>query len=303
MYETDQSVADQENPAPHEPGSTGPFASDGGSAVPEMVIRPRKGWIGIDWHELFQSREVLYFFVWRDVKVRYKQTVLGMAWGVLQPLLMMAIFTFIFGRFARIPSDDQPYAIFVFAGLLPWLFFSNGLSQGGLSMVNQQRILSKIYLPRLFIPTAAVGVFLVDMAASFGLYAILMAWYGIAPSWNLVFLPLLIVLLILHTLGWVYVLSAMAVLYRDFRFVIPFLVQVMMYVSPVIYPASMLSKRLQPILALNPMFGIIEGFRSAILGTPWNWPALVIGTVIAVATFLFGLFYFRRIERHFADVA
>jgi lipopolysaccharide transport system permease protein len=303
MYETDQSVADQENPAPREQGSTGPLASDAGDTVPEMVIRPRKGWIGIDWHELFQSREVLYFFVWRDVKVRYKQTVLGMAWGVLQPLLMMAIFTFIFGRFARIPSDDRPYAIFVFAGLLPWLFFSNGLSQGGLSMVNQQRILSKIYLPRLFIPTAAVGVFLVDMAASFGLYAILMAWYGIAPSWNLVFLPFLIVLLILHTLGWVYVLSAMAVLYRDFRFVIPFLVQVMMYVSPVIYPASMLSKRLQPILSLNPMFGIIEGFRSAILGTPWNVPALVIGTVIAVATFLFGLFYFRRIERHFADVA
>ena len=271
--------------------------------LPELVIRPRRGWIGINWNELYQSREILYFFIWRDIKVRYKQTVLGMAWGVLQPLLMMAIFTFIFGRFARVPSEGKPYPLFVFAGLIPWLFFSNGLSQASMSLINQQRMMSRIYLPRLFIPTAAAAVFVVDLAASFLPYALLMAWYGVAPSWRLLFIPALVLQTLLVTLGSSYFLSALIVQYRDFRYVLPFLIQILMYLSPVIYPASMLSRRFQSILALNPMVGIIEGFRSAILGTPWNKPALAISLAMTLAILVVGMFYFRRVERRFADIA
>jgi lipopolysaccharide transport system permease protein len=268
----------------------------------ELVLRPRTGWIAIDWGELYRNRELLYFFVWRDLKVRYKQTVLGVAWGILQPLLMMAIFTFVFGRVAQIPSEGFPYPVFVYAGLLPWLFFANGIGQGGQSLVTQNYILSKIYLPRLFIPTAAVGVFVVDLAASFVIYMLILFWYGITPQWTIVFVPAILGLAGLLTLGLTYILSALTALYRDFRFVIPFLVQIWMYVSPVIYPARLLPRKLQPVLALNPMLGIIESMRSAILGTPWNWPALAASVVLSTATFVFGLYYFRKIERRFADI-
>jgi lipopolysaccharide transport system permease protein len=196
-----------------------------------------------------------------------------------------------------------PYPVFVFAGLLPWLFFANGLTQAGLSLINQQYILQKIYLPRILLPTAAVGVFLVDMLASFGLYAVVLALYSYAPRWTVVFAPLLLLLVILLTLGLSYIFSALTVLYRDIRMLIPFFVQILMYVSPVLYPSRMLPRRVQPLLALNPLVGIIEGFRSAILGTPWNVPALVSSVVITLMIFVFGLFYFHKIERRFADVA
>ena len=241
MPNTNQPVAEPEMLIRHKiaPGESGPDP-----ALQELVIRPRRGWIGIDWKELYQSREILYFFVWRDIKVRYKQTVLGMAWGVLQPLMMMTIFTVIFGRFAKVPSEGFPYPIFVFAGLLPWLLFSNGLAQGGLSLINQQRMLSKVYLPRLFIPTSAVGVFVVDMAASFLIYAVLMFWYGTMPSWQVIFVPFFVLQALLVTVGASCLLSALTIQYRDFRYIVPFLIQILMYMSPVIYPASMLPKRL-----------------------------------------------------------
>lgn len=269
----------------------------------ETLIQARPGWVGIDWKELYRARELLYFLVWRDVKVRYKQTVLGFAWAVLQPLFMMAIFTFIFGRFAQVPSDGFPYPVFVYAGLLPWTFFANGLGQGGQCLISQQHLLTKIYFPRLFVPTAAVGAYLVDFLISLGIYVLIMAWFQTAPAWTAVALPALMALTIVATLGAVYTLSALTVLYRDFRYVIPFLVQILMYLSPVIFPVSLVPARFHPLLALNPMFGIIDAYRSAILGTPWNWATLGISTASALVLFVFGLFYFRKVERRFADIA
>jgi lipopolysaccharide transport system permease protein len=268
----------------------------------ETLIRPRSGWIGLDVRELWRTRELLYFLIWRDVKIRYKQTSLGVAWAVLQPLFTMAIFTVIFGRFAGIPSQGVPYAVFVFAGLIPWTFFANGVVQAGQSLVNQQAMLTKVYFPRLFIPTAAAGAFLVDLLISFGLYAIILAACRIVPSWQIVFLPALIALTVMAVLGAAYTLAALTVLYRDFRYVIPFMIQALMYLSPVIYPAGML-QRYRLLLAINPMCGIIDGYRSAILGTPWDPFALAISSTTAVALFLFGLFYFRKVERLFADIA
>lgn len=280
-------------------GATHPDAS----SLKELVLRPQSGWIGVNWRELFERRELLYFFVWRDIKVRYAQTALGVAWGLLQPLMMMLIFSFIFGRFAKIPSDGIPYSLFVFAGLLPWTLYANGVTQGGQSLINQQSMLTKVYLPRLFLPTAAVGVFLVDLVTSFLLYGVILAWYSYVPRLTTLVVPGLVLLTMLFTLGCTYILSAVTLLYRDFRFLIPFFVQIMMYLSPVIYPARMLPRRLQPIVNLNPLVGIIESFRSAILGTPWNIPALLTSIVMSLAIFVLGLFYFRKIERRFADIA
>ena len=269
----------------------------------EIVIRARSGWIALDWRELYQARELLYFLTWRDINIRYKQTVLGVAWAVLQPLLTMMIFTVIFGKFAGIPSEGVPYPVFVFAGLVPWTFFANGVAQAGQSLISQQQMLTKVYFPRLFIPTAAAGAFLIDMLISLGIYAVLLLVYRVVPGPGIVLLPILIGLTVMATLGLGYALAALTVAYRDFRYVIPFLIQVLMYLSPVIYPVSMIPKRFQAIAALNPMFGIIEAYRSAILGVPWNFASLTISTASTLVLFVFGLFYFRRTERRFADIA
>lgn len=270
---------------------------------PELVIRARKGWIPVDWAELWHFRELLYFLVWRDVKVRYKQTVLGAAWAVLQPVFGMVVFTLIFGNFAKIPSDGVPYAVFVFAGLLPWTFFSNGVSQGGQSLVNQQNLLTKVYFPRLFVPAASLGVALLDLLISFGVLAVIMAWYRVAPGWGILTLPLLVVLSTVASLGVALVLASLTVSYRDFRFVIPFMLQAWMYLSPVVYPVSMVPQKYRWALALNPMAGIIDAYRSAILGTPWEFSTLGISALVAAAVFIFALFYFKRTERRFADIA
>jgi lipopolysaccharide transport system permease protein len=270
--------------------------------VEELVIRPRSGWVEVNWGELYRNRETLYFLTSRDIKIRYKQTVLGVAWAVIQPLMMMMIFTFIFGRFAKIPSEGLPYPVFVFAGLIPWTLFSNGMNQGALSLVSQQQMVTKVYLPRLYLPAAAVGVFLVDLCVSFVLYGLILAWYGVVPSRGVVLLPVLVLLTVMLTLGFAFFLSALTALYRDFRFVVPFMVQILMYVSPIIYPATLLPRRYQAILSLNPLVGLIEGYRSAILGTPWHWGLLAISAAMTLAIFLFGLYYFRRAERRMADV-
>jgi lipopolysaccharide transport system permease protein len=273
-----------------------------GADLSEIVICPRRGWIAINWKEMADFRELLFFLAWRDVKIRYKQTALGVAWAVLQPLTTMIIFSIIFGLYAKIPSQNMPYPVFVFAGLIPWMFFSNGVTAAAQSLVSQQQLLTKIYFPRLFVPTAAVGAFLVDMAVSFGLYALILLFYGIMPGWQIVLLPFLIVATLMATLGFGYTLAALIVLYRDIRYTLPFLMQILMFLSPVIYPATIFGKY-RWILALNPMCGIIDGYRSVFLGTQWDPLTMAIGTVVNVGLFVFGLFYFRRVERFFADLA
>ncbi len=269
----------------------------------ELVIKPRSGWIAIDWRELWEARELLYFLVLRDVKVRYKQTVLGVAWAVLQPLFTMVIFTVIFGRFAKIPSDGVPYSLFVFAGLLPWTFFSANINQASMSLMNQQSLLTKIYLPRLFVPSASIGTGLIDFGVSLVVLAVMMLWYGVGVGPGVLAIIPLLVLAGAASLGIGLTMAALIVAYRDFRYVVPFLLQSWMFVSPVIYPVSIVPAKWQPLLALNPMTGIIDGFRSALLGLPWNPTTLLISSASAMAMLGYGLFYFRKTERTFADIA
>jgi len=278
-------------------------AEEAPQAARELVIRPRTGWIAIDWRELWEARELLYFLILRDVKVRYKQTVLGVAWAVLQPLFTMIVFTVIFGRFAKIPSDGVPYSLFVFAGLLPWTFFSSTISQASLSLMNQQSLLTKIYLPRLFVPASTIGTGLIDLGVSFVVFGIMMIWFGVPIGPGLLAVPMLVLLAASASLGVGLTLASLIVTYRDFRYVVPFLVQLWMYLSPVIYPVSLVPERWQPLLALNPMTGVVDGFRSALLGLPWNVTTLSISSASSLLLLAYGLFYFRKTERSFADVA
>ncbi len=269
----------------------------------ELVIRPRPGWIAIDWRELWVTREILAFLILRDVKVRYKQTVLGVLWAALQPLFTMVIFTIVFGQLAKIPSEGLPYAVFVFAGLLPWTFFSNAVGQASGSLISQQALLTKIYLPRLFVPGSAVGGGLIDLGISGLVFLGIMVFYGMAPNWGFLAVPLLVVLTTAAALGVGLALAALTVTYRDFRYVVPFMIQSWMYISPVIYPVSAVPARYQWLLALNPMAGIIDAFRSALLGLPWNFTTLAVSSASSLVLLVFGLFYFRKTERRFADVA
>jgi lipopolysaccharide transport system permease protein len=274
----------------------------------EFVIEPSRGWIRIEFKELWRQRELLYFLIWRDVKVRYKQTVLGMAWAILVPVLSMIVFTVIFGKFAGfqklLPAElAGAYPVYTYAGLLPWLFFSNAITQGGLSLVNQQHLLTKIYFPRLFVPTANVGGMLVDCLLSFFVFVGLMLWYGLVPHVSMLLLPLLFVETLLASLGIAYLLSALTVSYRDFRFVIPFMVQAWQFLSPVVYPSSIIPERYRVLFALNPMAGIIDGFRSATLGVPASWSVIGVSCLSTALLFVFGAMYFRKTERRFADIA
>jgi lipopolysaccharide transport system permease protein len=273
------------------------------AAPRDLVIEARPGWIAIDWRELWDSREILAFLIIRDAKVRYKQTVLGVLWAALQPLATMLIFTVIFGQFAKIPSEGLPYAVFVFAGLLPWSFFANSVGQASQSLLSQQALLTKIYLPRLFVPGSAVGGALIDLAISGVVFLGIMLYYGIMPGWGFLAIPLLVLLATAAALGVGLSLAALTVTYRDFRYVVPFMIQSWMYISPVIYPVSVVPPKWQWLLALNPMAGVIDAFRSALLGLPWNFTTLAISSVSSLVILVFGLFYFRKTERRFADVA
>jgi len=269
----------------------------------ETLIRPRSGWIAIDWAELFRFRDLLYFLIWRDYKVRYKQTLLGVTWALLQPVLSMIIFTLVFGNLVKVDSEGFPYAVFVYAGLLPWTFFSASVNLAGLSLVNNQALLTKTYFPRIFVPTSGVGAALVDLAIGFAVYVPILVWYGVPVGPRALLVLPLVVLTILATLGFGYLLAALTVAYRDFRYVIPFMLQALMYMSPVVYPISIVPERFHWLLALNPMAGIIDGYRSAILGKPWNPTAIAISTASALILFLFSVYFFRRVERRFADIA
>ena len=270
----------------------------------EIVIRPRSGWLSIDWKELVDFRELLWFLIWRDISARYKQTILGGSWAVIQPLMMMTIFTLIFSRIANFPSQGFDYPVFVFAGLIPWTLFSQGFAQAALSLVSQQQLLTKVYFPRIFVPTAAAAVFVVDVIVALGIYAVILMFYRVVPSWTVIFVPLLVALTFVATMSVGLTLSALTVFFRDFRHIIPFLSQILLYLTFVIYPGSMIRQPLYRwILSLNPMFGIVMAFRSAILGLDWDFVCLAISTAAALGFFVFGVFYFRRTERLFADFA
>jgi lipopolysaccharide transport system permease protein len=270
-----------------------------------VFLRPSGRWPKLDFAELFAYRGLFFFLVWRDVKVRYAQTVLGAGWAVLQPVLMMVIFTVIFGHLAQLPSDGAPYALFSLAALVPWTYFSTALAGASNSLVADQRLITKVYFPRLVIPFAPVLAGLVDFGIAFVILLLLMAAFGVVPApAALVLLPLLVLSMMMTAAGIGCWLAALNVQYRDIRYAVPFLVQALMYASPIVYPMSLIPERFQPLYALNPMAGVIEGFRSVLLSTgavPWSMVAL--SMLSGLVFFVVGVTYFRGMERVFADVA
>jgi lipopolysaccharide transport system permease protein len=268
------------------------------------VIEPAKGWQLINVQELWQFRELLGILIWRDVKVRYKQTVLGAAWAVLQPAMMMVVFTVFFARLAKVPSGDLPYPLFVYAGLLTWVFFSSSVSQAAQSVINSERLITKIYFPRLTIPLASVGAAIVDFSIGLLLLLALMVWYGVAPSVNLFLVSVVMVCFLLAAAGVGTFLAALNVTYRDFRYLVPFLMQIWMFATPAIYldPAASGAGRTGQLLALNPLAPLVTSFRAAVLGGPIPWPSLLAAAVVCVLLFVGGCLYFRRVEDGFSDI-
>jgi lipopolysaccharide transport system permease protein len=268
------------------------------------VIEPHSGWRLIDWNELYEYRDLFRFLVWREIKVRYAQSAVGIGWAVIQPICSMLVFTIIFGGLANVSSDGVPYAIFNLSALILWTYFSNALIDGVNCLISNANMLSKIYFPRILMPLSAVAARLVDFCIGLILLAGLLIWYRIVPTWGTLFLPLFLILMILTASGLSLWLTALAVQYRDVKHAMNFVVQLLMYAAPVVYPASLIPKRYQLLYALNPMVGVIEGFRAALLGTrPIPWDFVGVGAASALAITTFGLLYFRSRERLFADVA
>jgi lipopolysaccharide transport system permease protein len=273
------------------------------SAAQVTIIEPKKGWVPIDLGEIWSYRELLYFLTKRDIKVRYKQTILGGLWAVIQPAFTMIVFTLFFGRLAKVPSDGLPYPIFVYAGLLPWTYFANAVSASGNSLVGSSNLITKVYFPRLMVPASSALAGLLDFFIALFVLAALMVYYRFLPGAGILLFPFLVALTFLCAVGVGLWLSALNVQYRDIRYAIPFLIQIWMFLSPVIYPVSLVQERYQWLLALNPMGGVIHAYRVSLLGhQPVDWPLLGLSTLIIVALFLGGLYYFRRMERVFADV-
>ena len=266
------------------------------------VIEPPKGWRMLDWRELWAYRELLWVLTARDIKVRYKQTVLGAAWAVIRPVLTMLIFSVVFGQLAKMPSDGFPYPVFVYAALLPWTFFAAAISTSGQSVVGSTNLVSKVYFPRLLIPLSSIGAGLVDLAISTGILLLMMLWYGVGWTINLFAAPVLLLAVVFIALGVGTLLSALTVAYRDVTHLTPFLVQIWMYITPVIFPVSLVPERWQWLLYLNPMTGLVEGFRAAFLGKAFDLTGLSISFVAAVVIFVVGVAYFERVERRFADI-
>jgi lipopolysaccharide transport system permease protein len=255
------------------------------------------------WFDLWRYRELFYFLAWRDLLVRYKQTAVGLAWAVIRPLLTMIVFSVIFGRIAKLPSDGVPYPLFVFAAMLPWQFFANSLSDSSSSLVTNEKLISKVYFPRLIVPASSVIVSLVDCLISVAVLAGLFAWYQYIPSVRILTLPLFILLAFVASMGPGLLITALNVEYRDFRYIIPFIVQFGLYISPVGFSSSAIPEKWQLLYALNPMVGVIDGFRWAIFGTnSLHWPAFSVSVGVSVLFLWIGVSYFRRMERSFADV-
>jgi lipopolysaccharide transport system permease protein len=270
--------------------------------LPTFSIDPPSGWTSIGFRELWDYRELLYFLTLRDVKVRYKQTALGAAWAVIQPFFMMVVFSLFFGRLAKVPSDGVPYPIFTFCALLPWQLFAHALTESSNSLVANERLITKVYFPRLVVPIAAVLGGLVDFAVAFVILLVMMLYYGIAPTWAIVTLPAFILLAILTALGVGLWLSALNVQYRDVRYTINFLIQFWLFATPVAYPSSIVPARWRALYGLNPMAGVVEGFRWALLGKQPPGAMLAVSVAVVIAILIGGLFYFRRMEQQFADV-
>jgi lipopolysaccharide transport system permease protein len=270
---------------------------------PILNIEPSNTWVSLKLGELWQYRELLYFLIWRDIKVRYKQTALGAAWAIIQPLFSMLIFSLFFGRLAKMPSDGIPYPLFSLAALVPWTFFANGLNQSSNSLVASANLLKKVYFPRLVIPIATVLAGVVDFALSFVVLLGLMAFYGVAPTINLLWMPLFLLLALVTSLAVGLWMSALNVKYRDVRYIVPFLIQVWMFSTPIVYPSSLLPASWRTIYGLNPMVGVVEGFRWALLGTN-TLPGfmIVVSATAALVILIGGAFYFRHMEKSFADI-
>jgi lipopolysaccharide transport system permease protein len=294
-----ETLAEARPPVP-DPGP----AADPVDEQPETVIERRPGWQLLNVRELWRYRELLFFLTWRDIKVRYKQTILGAAWAVLQPLATMLIFTLFIGRMAGADTGDIPYPLYVFAGLLPWTFFANAMSAAGQSIISNQNLVTKVYFPRLLIPMGATGAGLVDFCVASGMLGVLMVLYGQPPGSAIWLAPLIFLGLVVAALGMGILLSALTVAYRDFRHVVPFLVQLWMFATPTIYlnAKAVVGPRWHALLPLNPAYGLIYNFRQAVLGGPLDWSALAISAGVAVAILTAGCLYFRRVERGFADI-
>lgn len=273
-----------------------------GEPIPTLIIRPPQKWMPIDIHELWNYRELLGSFIKRDVKIRYKQTALGFLWVIIQPLFMVLIFSIFFGGLAKVPSDEVPYPLFVLAGLLPWTLFAEGLTRSTTSMVTNAQIMTKVYFPRLIMPISGILSPLVDFAVSMSLLAVFMAYYGVIPTLNVIFLLLFVLLALLTSLGVGLWLSALNVKYRDFQYTVPFIIQLWMFSSPVVYPASLLPQSLKFLYGLNPMAGVIEGFRWALLGTEMPGLMILVSTGVVILLLISGMFYFRRMEQYYADI-
>lgn len=303
MPDPNMLLIENRDPAAALPAEDAIPATAPASAKPITHIRPRSGWQAVNFAQLWAYRELLYFLIWRDIKVRYKQTVLGAAWAILQPVMTMVVFNLFFGRLGGMENlVSAPYPVFVYAGLLAWTLFSGVVSQAGVSLVNSGNMISKVFFPRLLIPFATAGTAIVDFLLSFAVMGFLMAGYSVAPTWTIVLLPLFVAGTVMASLGVGTLLAALVVAYRDFRYVLTFLVQLWMFASPVAYPLEAVPENWRLVYAINPMAGMISGFRSCLLGDPFQWDAIAVSMLSAVVILIVGLFYFRQVERRFADI-
>lgn len=271
----------------------------------ELIIKPRKGFIALDLKEIWAYKDLFYFLAWRDIKVRYKQAMMGVAWAVFQPLITMIIFSLLFGRLAKMPSDGIPYPVFVFLGLLPWQYFSSVITQSSASLVAEKNLITKIYFPRIILPASSALSCFVDFAIAFIMLAGIMIWYKVQITLSIFFVPILVSLIILNAVGFGLWLSALNVRYRDIQYVVPFMIQIGMFVTPVIYPLSMASDKswIKFLLMLNPMTGVIEAFRACVVGTlEIPWQALGVSSAVGLFIFITGAMYFKKVERFFADI-
>jgi homopolymeric O-antigen transport system permease protein len=284
------------------PKSAISFSTGNEPPKPLIAIEAGRGWAGLDLRDLWLHRDLFFFLIWRDVKVRYKQTVLGAAWAIIQPFLTMVVFTLFFGRLAKVPSDGIPYPIFAYAGLLPWTFFSNAITASSNSLVGNASLITKVYFPRMVIPAAAVGAGLVDLAIAALILVAMMAYYGFGLGWSALMLIPLVLLTALLALGVGMWMSGLNVKYRDVRYALPFCVQLWMYATPIIYPISFIPERWRWILVLNPLTGIIDGYRSALFGQPFHWSEFVVSTILTLLFLVYAAYSFKRMERDFADV-
>jgi lipopolysaccharide transport system permease protein len=277
-------------------------ATSPSAALPVTYVRRGSVGLGHALDEIWQARELLYFLVWRDIKVRYKQTVLGVSWAVIQPLLVMVVFTLLFGRLGKMPSDGLPYPLFSFAALVPWTYFSASLSTGAASLAGSRYLIAKVYFPRLLVPLAAVLMPAIDMIIALAMMAVLMLWYGVAPTAAVLLLPLVLLFLMMLAFSITLWTSALTVHYRDMRYLIPFATQLLLFLTPIAYPSSMIPAKFRLVYGLNPMATVVEAFRAILLGGAWPGPMAIPSVLVVVVAFVTGIAYFRSVESSIVDL-